>query len=774
MRRADLADTSTLSGTWDAARDTPLSKPGLFRAGLRTVLAGIVVLALLPGVAITALLTVQQMNERREAFEQALLDTARQLAERVDGEIGRLRLGLRSFSEPASGPSSTVQLEVQAQEMATALGAGIVIRDLDGHIVLARPAVPPGLAVPRQVGLVLGGAELAVTDLFATSETGDPQAAIIVPRRHTVDIAGRPVVTGTAEAMLGAKTILAMLRGALLLREVRVFVQDGGGRSLAIVPPVPTDRPAVALPPITAGAEGIGTEMPDPDQPQADRRVWAFRRPQLAPDWTVVVTAPLDHALHVWLWPQVWRLVEAVAGIGIGVVIALVMARRLAAPLAELTRQANAAAAGAPPESDMPGPPGPAPGRIREFEALRLGLCRADFWLRRRGASERRALDEARSREEMLASVINATSDVIVVKDLSLRYVLGNRAALELGDGGLQFWELNGRRAADLCDTEMARHVEQVDREVIRLGETRHTVAQSRLGGRRRIMGVAKSPLRDSYGRTAGVVTVARDITDDRVAEDRLRTVQTELLRVSRLSAMGAMASGLAHELNQPLAAATNYLNAAVRMLDRVPGPSEPADEPVMPRRLAEARAAVGDGAVQVLRAGAIVRRLRDFLCRGEAEPTLEDVSDLIAEAVAVARGDGSTALARLSVAVGSGLPRTLLDRAQMQQVLLNLIRNAAEACSGLADGRIIVAAAGLGAEGIEITVLDNGPGIAPDLFDRVFEPFVSSKANGLGIGLAICRTIVEAHGGTLRAEHADGGGALFRIGLPANAVGVP
>jgi two-component system sensor kinase FixL len=284
------------------------------------------------------------------------------------------------------------------------------------------------------------------------------------------------------------------------------------------------------------------------------------------------------------------------------------------------------------------------------------------------------------------------------------------------------------------------------------------------VGSEPRAYSVRKSPWRDATGRILGVVSVNRDVTEQCEAEARLRATQADLLRATRLSSMGAMASGLAHELNQPLSAATNYLNAAERMLSNACTPGECKAGAV------RTGATLADARTQVKRAAEIVRRLSAFVGRGEAELTFEDVGDLLREVEQLAEAGGILAGVPLSVSRGPPGLQVLADRIQIQQVLLNLVRNAAEALAG-ADGpgapRITLAVAPRAGGGAEIVVADNGPGLTADVRQRLFEPFVSTKPDGMGIGLAICRTIIEGHGGSIAADPGIGG-ATFRIFLPS------
>jgi two-component system sensor kinase FixL len=384
-------------------------------------------------------------------------------------------------------------------------------------------------------------------------------------------------------------------------------------------------------------------------------------------------------------------------------------------------------------------------------------------------------LREARTGQELLISVVNGTAESIYVKDLELRYVLVNRAALLSGTQPRAEWQVLGRGTIDLFPPVVARRIEAADRSVLATGrmtsfEQEYQPEDGSCGSRWVAMTIA--PWQDAEGRVVGVVSVSRDITASRQAESRLRAMQADLLRATRLSAMGAMASGLAHELNQPLAAATNYLNAGSRLLERGMA-GDTASFPI-------ARGAVIGGVEQLLRAGAIVRRLRDFVERGEVELQPEDIERVLRESCDLARTDGIAAGVDLRLHITNRTGLAMIDRTQIQQVLLNLIRNAAEAiCSaepgaavgitlGMTLGEIDVSARTDDAGDLCIEVRDTGPGLPPGIAERLFQPFVSSKRTGMGIGLSICRTIIEGHGGRLTAEPREPRGMIFRITLPA------
>jgi two-component system sensor kinase FixL len=248
-----------------------------------------------------------------------------------------------------------------------------------------------------------------------------------------------------------------------------------------------------------------------------------------------------------------------------------------------------------------------------------------------------------------------------------------------------------------------------------------------------------------------------RDLTERQQTEARLQELQAELVHVSRLTAMGEMASALAHELNQPLSAIANYLKGSRRLL----GTS--ADE-----RSTILRDALDKAADQALRAGQIIRRLRDFVARGESERRVEDAKKLIEEASALALVGAKDRGVRVTFKFDPGVGYVLADRVQIQQVLLNLMRNAIEAMEDSDRRDLVISAAALPDNLVEIGVSDTGAGIAPEISAQLFQPFVTTKSQGMGVGLSISRTIVEAHGGSIAQRPNPGGGTAFSFTLPA------
>jgi two-component system sensor kinase FixL len=248
-----------------------------------------------------------------------------------------------------------------------------------------------------------------------------------------------------------------------------------------------------------------------------------------------------------------------------------------------------------------------------------------------------------------------------------------------------------------------------------------------------------------------------RDLTERQRTEARLQELQTELVHISRLTAMGEMASALAHELNQPLSAIANYLKGAKRLLE-----GRGDDESKM------ISGAMDKAADQSLRAGQIIRRLRDFVARGESERRVESINKLVEEANALALVGAKEHGVRLRLQIDPAHDLILADKVQIQQVLLNLLRNAIEAVTQ-SERRELLVSTRPSADGmVEVSVADTGPGISPDVAPQLFQPFVTTKPQGMGVGLSISRTIIESHGGQIWTEPNPGGGAIFKFTLRA------
>lgn len=268
--------------------------------------------------------------------------------------------------------------------------------------------------------------------------------------------------------------------------------------------------------------------------------------------------------------------------------------------------------------------------------------------------------------------------------------------------------------------------------------------------------------VRDAWGRTERLVMQVIDRTRQVEAELRARQTQDRLAHVNRLSTLGEMAAGIAHEVNQPLGAISNYAQACRVLIER--GRAESTKLSEILEKIAS----------QAQRAGEVIRRLRT-LARGRnaaQEPAALDV--LVRDIVKLAEVDARLRNMRISVELDGPLPTVLVDLVQIQQVVLNLLRNGMEAMeeAGTSRREVIVSARRSGPEEVEVAVRDFGAGVDPAVAEEIMNPFVSTKSTGMGMGLAICHSIIASHGGRLWFTPADGGGTIFNFTLPAEPEG--
>jgi len=255
-------------------------------------------------------------------------------------------------------------------------------------------------------------------------------------------------------------------------------------------------------------------------------------------------------------------------------------------------------------------------------------------------------------------------------------------------------------------------------------------------------------------------VGIIHDTTERQEVANRLQEVQTELAHVSRLNEMGQMTSALAHELNQPLTAIMNYLRAAQRT-------AAAFDDPAIVR----AREMMDKAAGQTVRAGEIIRRLRDFVEKRDARQSHEDLNKTIEEAISLALVGASDTNINVVLNFDRGIPSVLIDRIQIQQVVLNLVRNAVEALQEVSV-RGLTIETGYEENGfVYASFSDTGPGLPDEVASRLFQPFVTTKEKGMGIGLSICQSIVNSHGGQLSVAPNGNGGTTFYFRLPTTNV---
>jgi two-component system, LuxR family, sensor kinase FixL len=372
---------------------------------------------------------------------------------------------------------------------------------------------------------------------------------------------------------------------------------------------------------------------------------------------------------------------------------------------------------------------------------------------------EEKQLEEAlRTRERHLQSILETIPDAMIVID---------------GNGIMQFFSSAAKRQFGYSEQEAIG--QNVSILMPNPDRSRHDgyLARYRSTGERHIIGIGRIvtgqrkdgttfPMHLSIGemQSGGVpyfTGFVRDLTEHQQTQARLQELQSELVHVSRLSAMGEMASALAHELNQPLAAISNYMKGSRRLLAASSDPNRPKLENALDR-----------AAEQAIRAGQIIRRLRDFVARGESEKRVESLSKLIEEAGALGLTGAREQGVQLRFNLNPEYDLVLVDRVQIQQVLVNLFRNALEAMAHSAQRELIASNAKVADDMIEVAVFDTGAGIGDDVMSNLFQTFFTTKETGMGVGLSISRSIIEAHGGRMWAESNRSGGATFRFTLPA------
>jgi two-component system sensor kinase FixL len=368
----------------------------------------------------------------------------------------------------------------------------------------------------------------------------------------------------------------------------------------------------------------------------------------------------------------------------------------------------------------------------------------------------KRAQIELQARQAHLQSVLDTVPDAMVVIDT--RGIMQSFSATAEKLFGHTAKEAVGQSVSilmpgpqrDQHDGYLNRYLATGERRIIGVGRA---VVGLRKDGTTFPMELSVGEMRS--GERRFFTGFLRDLTERQSTQQRLQDLQSELIFMSRFTALGEMASTLAHELNQPLTAVASYLNGARRLLDG----GKPEDATM-------ARDAIDSAAAQALRAGQIIKRLREFVARGESERQVEDLPKLVEEASALALVGAKQGGTRVSFALDPKARFVLADKIQIQQVLLNLIRNAVEAMQEVATRELTLSTRLVDDQTIEIVVADTGPGLAPEVVAKLFQPFITTKEHGMGVGLSISRTIVEAHGGRLLAEANPGGGTIFRMTL--------
>jgi two-component system sensor kinase FixL len=370
------------------------------------------------------------------------------------------------------------------------------------------------------------------------------------------------------------------------------------------------------------------------------------------------------------------------------------------------------------------------------------------MWMTRRAAT---------AREAHLNSILDTVPDAMIVID-SKGYIQSFSAAAERLFG-YRVAEVRGKNVNILMpspyreahDGYLGRYLRTGERRIIGIGRV---VVGERKNGSTFPMELAVGEM--ISGRDRFFTGFVRDLTERQATDARLQELQAELVHISRLSAMGEMAPTLAHELNQPLTAIANYMKGSSRIVGEIQSD-----------RAQMLKSALDKAAEQSIRAGQIIRRLRDFVARGENERMIDSLTKTIEEASALALVGAKETGIHVRMILNPEGDFAFIDRIQIQQVLLNLIRNAVDAMKQSPRRELTITKHAPADGMLVISVSDTGPGIDPEIRDQLFQPFVTTKAEGMGVGLSISRTIIDAHGGKLWVDDNPSGGATFRFSLP-------
>ena len=372
---------------------------------------------------------------------------------------------------------------------------------------------------------------------------------------------------------------------------------------------------------------------------------------------------------------------------------------------------------------------------------------------RRQALTQQAAIER---REQHLRSILDTVPDAMIVIDRRGAILSFSAAAERMF--GFSEKDLLGENVStlmpspdrELHDGYLERYLATGEPRIIGIG--RVTTARHRDGSTFPIdLHVGETRIGEERVFTGFI----RDLTERQQTEMRLHDIQSELAHVARVSEMGTFATTIAHELNQPLTAIANYAEAADGLL------AEPD-----PETLDMLREAMRDCATQSVRAGQIVRRLRDFISRGETERQIESLGRVVNEASALALIGAGERGVEVEVKLDVRADKVRIDRIQIQQVILNLVRNAIEAMAESQVRRLRISSRKVADGFIEVGIDDSGPGLPAELADQLFKPFISTKAEGMGLGLSICHTIVNAHGGRIWTDKSKLGGTAFHFTL--------
>ena len=384
-------------------------------------------------------------------------------------------------------------------------------------------------------------------------------------------------------------------------------------------------------------------------------------------------------------------------------------------------------------------------------------LRRAQNDLRDKELEHQVVMDRLKENEYRLRAIIESEPECVKLQAADGTVLEINPAGLRLVDADVP-QDIVGRKIYTVVAPEYIDFYRENMRRVFSGESAIYVFKALTLKGKTAWMETHAVPLRDARGTIYALLGITRDITERKQSEEQTRRHATELARVARLSTMGEMATGIAHELNQPLSAIANFARGCIRRV-RV-GDMKP-EELVAPLQ---------EVCQQAERAGDMLRHVRNFVRKSEVAMKPSDINQLVRSVVKFTELEVRQQDARLNLDLDANLPRVQADGIMIEQVIGNMVRNAAEAMveADSADREVTIRTRPLHS-GVEVEIRDTGPGIDGSVIDQVFDQFFTTKQEGVGMGLSISRSIIESHGGCVRAESGRNGGATFRFTLQAS-----
>ncbi|NKC29477.1 ATP-binding protein [Falsiroseomonas selenitidurans] len=680
---------------------------------------------LLPMLALEAYLLLRIAGAERAGRQDAARDAARHLATSLDHGLTTLQAVaevLASSDHLLSGDLAAFRERLR--RLPGVAGAVLLLRQGAAAQALAG-TLPPGAARdPQAEATARATGRPQVTGLLETPG-GAPAFAILAP------VPGRP--DQLLSLRLGLADLAGLLQDEALPAGMVATLTDRSGRILA------RSRDA---------ARFVGLLRPNAAEGPPPGLGW---RRSLDGDGVEVLVAHAEAAVSGWtawvflpraafaapLRQRLWMAAGiAVLLAGLAAALALAFARRIVRPMHAL------AAAASLPGQDMP----PLASQVREVAAVADALATA-----RRDAAAR-----LRESEEMLAALDLAQVQVVTPEGRILLWTTGMQHLF-----GWTPAQATGRLTQALLDSAFPEPMPQIQARLLATGGWQGEIRQRHRDGRQLLVASHWSLRLGPGGVPVAVVQASTDITALREAENRLRDTQAELRHVARLADMSALATTLTHEISQPLTASVSFTEAALRLL---------AAETPAAGDLAAARAAMREAADQGVHAGAILRRLRDFIGGSEGEREAADLNALVGDAASLALGGARQHGITLRLEPAPRALPALVDPVQIRQVVVNLVRNAIEATEHQPQREVVLRLHGAADQPGPhlVEVADSGPGLAPEIGTRLFQPFVTTKRDGMGVGLAISRAIVEEHGGRLGCRPNPGGGTVFHFTIPA------